>query len=349
MAEGYFHRLHASTDNRFWVNNPTPAEANAAIAAGAINCTTNPTYAARMLREDPAFGRAAVAQAVQECADDAAAVNRVQELCVARILPIFAPLHDAAPGMHGFVSIQGDPYLEDDANHIVHEAVGYRKLGPNFIAKIPATEAGLAAIDALIRENVPVIFTEVFSIAQATACADLYARACADSGNRPTAFLTHITGIFDEYLAGVAARDSVTIQADLLAQAGRLVARKQARHCAARGAPLTLLGGGARGLHHFTGVLGGDMHVTINWSMAEELLARNPPIEDAIHAPIDMAAVEALRTALPDFAAAWDDEGLPPAAFADYGPVRHFRDSFRKGWDAVRDAVATARTAGSAQ
>ena len=50
MSEGYFHRLHQETPTRLWINNPTLEEADLAIAAGAISCTTNPAYSARIVK-----------------------------------------------------------------------------------------------------------------------------------------------------------------------------------------------------------------------------------------------------------------------------------------------------------
>ena len=48
--KGYFHTVARLTPTRFWINNPTLREARQAIEAGAVACTTNPTYAAKMAR-----------------------------------------------------------------------------------------------------------------------------------------------------------------------------------------------------------------------------------------------------------------------------------------------------------
>ena len=43
--ETYFDVIREKYGNGFWVNNPTLEQADLAIAAGCISCTTNPTYA----------------------------------------------------------------------------------------------------------------------------------------------------------------------------------------------------------------------------------------------------------------------------------------------------------------
>ena len=50
MKQGYFRQVAAQTSTRLWINNPTTEEVKKALYAGAIACTTNPTYSARMLR-----------------------------------------------------------------------------------------------------------------------------------------------------------------------------------------------------------------------------------------------------------------------------------------------------------
>ena len=77
-ADTYFHRLNARTATRMWINNPTEAEARAAIAQGAISCTSNPTYAARMLQVDRPAALAAIDAALRESGDDAVVADLVQ-------------------------------------------------------------------------------------------------------------------------------------------------------------------------------------------------------------------------------------------------------------------------------
>ena len=65
MSSDYFHRLHRDTATRFWVNNPSGAELEKAIAAGAVNCTTNPAYCAKLLQSDPDYIRGVIDDVLQ--------------------------------------------------------------------------------------------------------------------------------------------------------------------------------------------------------------------------------------------------------------------------------------------
>ena len=167
MSERYFMRLHQETPTRLWINNPTLAEADVAIAAGAISCTTNPAYSARIIKLEPERAARAINAAIRESSDDQRAADIAQQLIVKDIMQKFLPLYNQAPRQQGLVSIQGNPHLDEDPAHIVDEAFRFRKISPNFITKIPCTAAGLKAFEQLIPEDMPIIATEVFAMAQA--------------------------------------------------------------------------------------------------------------------------------------------------------------------------------------
>ena len=80
---GYFHRVTGQTPTRLWINNPTREEADLAIRAGAISCTTNPTYAMKMIqREKGDYALNIVADCVKKYSDDGEAADHVQQMLV---------------------------------------------------------------------------------------------------------------------------------------------------------------------------------------------------------------------------------------------------------------------------
>ncbi|MFP4550763.1 MAG: transaldolase family protein [Spirochaetales bacterium] len=338
---GYFHRLHELTPTRFWINNPSAAECELSIEAGAISCTTNPSYVSKKLeREDRESALEAIRRAVSSASSLDDAADMVQREVVAPVVERFRKLWDKAPGEQGFVSIQGNPSHDEDPTYMAEECLRARELGPNVIAKVPVTRAGLDAIETLVAEDVPVIATEIMSIDQAIATCEAYERASGRSGKRPPLYVTHITGIFDEHLHNVVERDGIEISPDLLFAAGAIVARKQYKIMKERGYPGILLGGGARDLHHFTELVGGDVHVTINWKgTADRLIEEDPPVVHRLWTETPESVIEELRAKIPDFALAYDEGALGLAAFDEYGPVQLFRSSFVKGWQAMEEAI----------
>jgi transaldolase len=343
MGSDYFHKLTDTTPTRFWVNNPNAEEMERAIDAGAISCTTNPAYCSKLLKSELHEVHGVIDRVIATTDDDDQAADLVYQECAARIMRGFLPLHEQSSGVDGWVTIQDDPRRDEDASAIMDASLRHAELGKNYMAKIPVIPSGTACIEELIRQNIAVCATEMFSVAQTAHICELYQRVSRACGKKPVFYVTHITGIFDEYLKGVAQRDGIDIDPGILNQAGCIVARKVYRLIQDRGYDTTLLGGGARGMHHFTEFVGGDFHVTINWSTAREIMDTDIPVVPHIDAEASAEVVEELRRKLSDFRKAYDDDGLSPEEFQAFGPVQHFRNEFIKGYNHLVSEVANRR------
>jgi transaldolase len=351
MNEGYFRQVAAQTQTRLWINNPTVEEAQTAMNAGAIACTTNPTYVARLLcipgtREDILR---VIDQVIAEIQDDTKAATLIQRKVIAHLAGNFMPWFNETNGCEGYVSLQMDPRLEQDPAKMVAEALSDFEMFPNCIAKIPVIPSGLTAIDCLVRLNKPVIATEIMAISQAIAVCEVYKKASKESGHTPAFFVTHISGILDEHLKAEAEAFGIMISPEALQMAGCSVAKKQYRLMRERNLPGILLGGGARDLHHFTGLVGGRVHITLNWPGSASLLEENPPaIENNMNKPIPADIINELCDKLPTFKQAWDEDGLKPAEFDDFGPVVRFRTQFLKGWNTLLETIRERRSVSEA-
>jgi transaldolase len=343
MGETYFERVRAATGTRFWVNNPTLAEIDLALARGAMGCTTNPAYGGALVKRAPEEVLPIVRACLGMSDDDRIVADVVQQQLVARIAERFRPLHEQSGGREGFVSIQGSPEDDTDASMILREAEAGRRLGPNVTPKIPATAPGLEAFEHLVERGSQVIVTEVFSLAQLIDVCERWLSVTARTGVRPPFFMSPITGIFGDHLKKVALRDRLDVPVGAMEMAGILLSRRCYALVRERQYPVTLLFGGARIRLDFTGLVGGGMAATINWSTADELLREDPPALATIADPVDPAIERALVDAFPDVRAALDPQGLAVDAFEDFGPVQHFRDAFIAGWDGVLTMIAEQR------
>jgi transaldolase len=339
MANDYFKRVAALTPTKFWINNPTREEAQWAIDAGAVGCTCNPSYCAKMLFERPSEEEYAnqLLDAVIKSADSAtAAEEELQRQLVKNISNIFMPLYAAAPKENGYVSIQGDPINEHDPAVIIREARKNRAVAENICCKIPTTESGLEAMKTLVAEDIPINATEVFAIQQALDLCELYEKVSKESGKHPKFYISHITGIYDDYLKEVAERDQVDISPDILYQGGLAVARKLYKIYTDRGYPVTFIGGGARGPQHFTEMVGGDVCITINWAgTADKLLEMDQPVMERLFNPVPQYVIDELCEKLPDFKRGYEEGGISAEEYEKFGPVVKFWNSFVKDWKRV--------------
>ena len=91
---------------------------------------------------------------------------------------VFKPVYDRTGGLDGFVSLEINPKLADDAAGTIVEGLRlFRKVGrPNVMFKVPATEAGFEAVEELTAAGVNVNITLIFSTRQYHATALAYLR-----------------------------------------------------------------------------------------------------------------------------------------------------------------------------
>ncbi|HWT77837.1 MAG TPA: transaldolase family protein, partial [Candidatus Methylomirabilis sp.] len=269
-----------------------------------------------------------------------------QRKLVRPIAEKFLPLFERSGGQQGFVSIQGDPLHEDDPDVIIREALENRKVAPNICCKIPTTKAGLTAMEYLVGEDVPLNATEIFGIAQGVALCETYQQASQKSGKTPKLYVSHIAGIYDDHLKNVVARDNIDIAPDIVWQGGMAVLRKLYRIMQERGYPGTVIAGGARGLQHFTEMVGGKICCTINWEgTADQLLAQDLPVVERLFNPVAGYVIEELNAKLPDFRRGWAEDGLEVEEFEEFGPVRLFRGMFTGSWERVLGLIKERRSA----
>lgn len=351
MSDTYFHRVQRQTPTMFWINNPTREEADLAIAAGAIGCTCNPSFCQKMIdhpKEGP-YALAILEQVLKETGDDSEAQSLLQRRLAAPILEKFLPLHRARPRRDGFVSLQGDPIREEDPKVILSEARANRAVAPNVCIKIPCTKAGLAAMETLMAEDTPINATEIMSVAQVISLCETYERVARETGKRPVLFASHIAGIFDDYLAQYVERNRIEISKDVLWQAGLAVARKVYQVMQERGYSAIFIAGGARGLHHFTEMVGGNLVVTINWQgTADKLIESDPPVVSRLFNPVPHRVIDELIEKIPDFRQAWEEDGLTIDEYGEFGGVEHFRHMFISSWKRVLEIARARRGAAAA-
>ncbi len=94
---------------------------------------------------------------------------------------VLRPVYDGSGGGDGFVSLEVSPHLADDTGGTVEEARRlWREVDrPNLMIKVPATSAGLPAIERLIADGINVNVTLMFSLADYEAVAAAYLRGLA--------------------------------------------------------------------------------------------------------------------------------------------------------------------------
>lgn len=127
--------------------------------------TSNPTIFEQAIADSDLYTAAIrpLAQANWEADEifDALAVEDIRAAA-----GVFLPLYEKTNGQDGFVSIEVNPRFADNASRTLIEARRLWKAvnRPNVMIKIPATKAGVSAIEQAITEGINVNVTLIFSL-----------------------------------------------------------------------------------------------------------------------------------------------------------------------------------------
>ncbi len=129
--------------------------------------TSNPSIFAEAITKSDDYDE----QVTEMAGRGASATEIIQTLMaddLRRACDVLAPVHEASGGVDGYVSVEVTPSLAHDTQASLAEAREWSKTidRPNLLIKIPATEAGLPAIEQLIAEGISVNVTLIFSLAR---------------------------------------------------------------------------------------------------------------------------------------------------------------------------------------
>ncbi|GHF44216.1 transaldolase [Streptomyces griseosporeus] len=140
-----------------------------------VGVTTNPSIFQAAIGSGEGYEEQLADLAVRGVTVDEA-VRMMTTADVRAAADILRPLYEATGGRDGRVSIEVDPRLAHDTRATVAEAKQLAWLvdRPNVMIKIPATEAGLPAITAVLAEGISVNVTLIFSLERYRQVMDAY-------------------------------------------------------------------------------------------------------------------------------------------------------------------------------
>jgi transaldolase len=168
-----------ASGTKLWLDSVDPAEVDRNLGFGATGATSNPIIIADLIKT----GRFddTIARFLRDTEDDEAVAWKITDLLVREAQAKFLPAWQRSKGDTGWVSFELDPLLDDASNplSVEEKTKRYVELGKmwsaghqNRMIKVPATPAGLAAIEELCAASVTLNITLVFSERQYTIARD---------------------------------------------------------------------------------------------------------------------------------------------------------------------------------
>jgi transaldolase len=333
---GPLYEMASTTPTDYWNDSCSVAELTYAIERGAVGATTNPTIVGEVLGKEMDLWREWLEREAQ-------AVKTEDELAWALIEAMAVRGCELLDGI-GRLSIQTDPRLYRDAEAIVVQALRFAELAPNIQVKIPATRAGIEAIEEVTAAGINVNATVSFTVPQVLAVADAVerglARASGDvSSLRPVA--TMMIGRLDDWMTVVAEREGILLTPGVASWAGIACFKRAYPLFRERGYRTRLLAAAYRNELHWTELVGGDVVLTIPHKWQVLFNESGLPVRSRIDEAVPKVAFDELAAKLPDFRRAYEPDGLTVTEFDDYGAtvrtLRTFISSYHDLVGVVRD------------
>jgi transaldolase len=334
----------------WWNDSGVPSELGEAVALGAVGGTSNPVIVSQAAKANPGLIRPILEQLICDhptATEDDLAWRLIHALGVQSAKQL-EPVYHATRGMKGFLSMQVNPKFHPARDRMVAQAMELAALAPNIAIKVPATAAGIEAMEEITARGVRVNATVSFSVAQALAVSDAFARGLkrARQAGRDTdtihPYITIMIGRVDDHLKRVAEVQKIATSPGVLDWAGIAVFKNAHRLFKDSGRPGTLLAAAYRHEGHWSRIIGRTVLQTVPYTWWTKFNVAEIEPRETLNDPVDEAIVGELRAKFRDFARAYDADGMTPAEFAHYGATVHTLNQFLGGYD---DLVAIVRAA----
>lgn len=342
------HQMTQTTPTCLWNDSADIDELRFAIEHGAVGATCNPVIAHTVLKTHLAEWRPRIAALVREmprATEDEIAWAVVEQLSV-DAAALLMPAFEEHKGRNGRLSVQTDPRLYRNPDAIVEQAQRFHRLAPNIIVKIPATRAGIAAIETATAMGISINATVSFSLPQCVAVADAVERGLRRreregqdiSTMGPVA--TIMVGRLDDWLKVVMDKEAISTDPGYLEWAGVAVFKKTYALYRERGYRLRLLSAAFRNHMHWSELIGGDVVISPPSAWQKRFVTSDVECLARIDTPVARHIVDDLYRRFPDFRRAYDDGGMTIDEFDDFPPARR---TLRQFLGAVTDLTSLVR------
>ena len=322
-------QMTQTTPTRLWNDSASIEELTYSIEQGAVGATANPVIAVTILKKEIASWRPRIESLLREmptATEDEIGWKCVQELSV-RAARLLEPAFAVNRGRDGRLSIQTDPRYYRNSDAIVRQAEVFSKLAPNMIVKIPATRAGIPAIEEATYRGITINATVSFTLPQCIAVAEAVERGFKRreregkdiSSMGPVC--TIMVGRLDDWLKVVLEKNPITVDPGILEWAGVAVFKKAYRIFRERGYRIRLLSAAFRNHMHWSELIGADAVISPPYSWQKRFNAGDIEVKPRIDNPVNPESVEAMLTHFKDFERAYSEDGLSVEEFDDYPPT----------------------------
>jgi len=323
------HQMTETTPTCLWNDSADIDELKYAIANGAVGATCNPVIALGILKKEIAVWGPRVEGLMRElpgATEDQIGWKLIEEMSV-RAAKLLEPAFAMHRGRNGRLSIQTDPRLFRDTTAILENTTRFNALAPNMIVKIPATRAGIAAIEEATYRGVSINATVCFTLPQCIAVAESVERGLRRRENEGMDIksmgpvCTIMVGRLDDWLKVLLDKREISVDPGFLEWAGVAVFKKTYAIFRERGYRLRLLSAAFRNHMHWSELIGADAVISPPSVWQRRFNASDISVRSRIDDPVDPKVVDQLLRHFDDFRRAYSEDGLTEDEFDSFAPT----------------------------
>jgi transaldolase len=323
-------KMTETSSTEFWNDSCSTAELTASIKDGATGGTSNPTIIGQVLKKEFEVWKPRIEKLTAEnpTATEDIIAWKIMEEITANASKLLLPIYEKNNGRNGRLSIQTNTKYYRDAKSIVAQALYFNTLYPNNNIKLPVTKAGIEAVEELSYQGVSVNATVSFTVPQVIAVAEAVERGMARRKKEGkdvslmSPICTIMVGRLDDWLKVIAAKKNIVTDPGYLEWPGVAAAKKCYRLFKERGYATRLLNAAYRNHFQWSQFIGGDMSMTITYDWQQKINASDVEVKNRIDDPVDPAIIADLEKKFPDFVRAYDEKGMNPGEFENFGATR---------------------------
>jgi transaldolase len=342
------HQTVATTPTEYWNDSCSIEELTYAIENGAVGATTNPTIVGNVLKKEMHLWRDRINQIIWDNAtwdEEQIAWKVIEELAI-KGAELLYPIFQREKGKKGRLSIQTNPQYYRNSQAILEQALHFNQLAPNMQVKMPATKAGIAAMEEATYRGVSINSTVSFCVPQALEAAAAVERGLKrrEAEGLPVAEMSPVCTIMigrtDDWIHVLEKRDNIVITPGYGDWAGVACFKKAYALFQERGYRARLLAAAYRHHLHWSELIGGDVSMTIPYDWQKLFNGSDVEVKERFNDPVPQEIVDTLYAKFTDFRRSYDADGMTVDEFDTYGPTVRTLRTFISSY---HDLVATIR------
>jgi transaldolase len=338
MGKNVFDWMQEKTKTVWYVDTADINEVEHAIGNHVKGVTTNPLLIARALKSNPSKREALLSTCPANATPDEKAEYIVSKT-VGEIASLMYPIYEATKRVHGYVCAQVDPSLANDQQRMVAMAKRFATLAPNILVKLPATSAGIDALEECTAAGINTTGTVSFSFSQMREIAEHYMRGVqrlVDPSTPPKCVVVLMVGRLEDFIVG-SLRDRGVMVPPEIGYAIEAIGKRAYSYFLEHDYPVKICYSGLRTVEHCLPFFGWDAILSISPKTTQTLLESNVRWQSNITTPVDEKVVESLRKFAP-FVQMYEPLGLSSDEFYTFGETQHTLTQFvESGWNALKE------------